>query len=182
MRFSSLLGLPFLLAACANASVIGVTAYDPSYCLGEPFTQTKDLSTVILGSPYTGVDGAAARRLTLDAMQDQGFGPTRFTLAPSPSPYRVVMLFGDGVQVRHERVCAIAPSTFPDPAVSTPAPGGRIVVTGVLCRGDLLLSAGVGTIPAGSPDNPAIRAGIGDLVRILFPAHNPTQDGGGDQS
>lgn len=178
------------LAGCADSAHLN-ERYSRVYYPGENTSAGPDLAVYVFGSPF----GEPANRFSgqvIDAMQGWDFAyPTRFVPpgATPPSAYRAVMVFD--AKPFGPAICA-SPLTRADAAARIPAalpvsaadagpdehtaPGARVPVTAVLCRGDTYMAWVDGSVPAGSgPESAPFRHGVGQVTASLFPSVNPDQ-------
>jgi hypothetical protein len=163
-----------LLAGCgADTSVLGPPYY-ASYEPGE-YTAQRVIPVVVRGDPFArpGEDVAFA---VAAAMQGNTYFPAQLwpaTVDPRES-YRVVVLFSPPANYDYGSMCS-AP-VLP----SGPQQKGRVPVSAALCRWDVLLAGVSGKLDAPAPDDPAFRAGMGQVARMLFPGYNNEVGNRGD--
>lgn len=166
-----------LLAGCAdlplvyNQSVANV--YNPTefgYGAGR-----RDLTTVIRGDPFDmGQERFADAVIEVLNRHEPRPQPTNFTTTPGESArpaYRVLLLFDAPAAVSRLEVCRGSS------AVPQVDPGDEVRVTAAFCRSGGALSsltAEIGQVEG--VDDPAFDRLIGQVVALLFPTTDPTED------
>jgi hypothetical protein len=157
------------LAGCAGPSVWGFHA-STQYSTGHVRFAAMDGPThaVIRANPFAG-DRDHGGVLATMQRRNMEF-PLEFSLtlkADATYGYKVVVLFATLVDPS-ANLCAAG-----EPA-SSAAPAGRIAVTAAFCARDFTLTqvSGSGPMPA-SPQDPAFRALMGDLLIALLPPFDP---------
>lgn len=175
--FALALGLLFLLAGCAERTLVYNQSISPAYRTTEfgYGAGRRDLTTEIRGDPFNmgqeNFDRALVEILNRHEPRPQ---PTHFTTTPGDSArpaYRALLLFDAPPAVSSLRVCR-GPSAVPQVD-----PGETVRVTAAFCRSGGALTSLTAEVdaPAGV-DDPAFDRLIGQVVALLFPLHNPDRD------
>jgi hypothetical protein len=164
-----------LLVGCADRPLIYNDqlshAYRPTeYGYG---AGRRDFTTVIQGNPFQLGEQQFQEQFVALLNRNQPFlQPTHFTTTPGPSArpiYRVVFLF-NRQSVLPNQMCRL-------PLDVPPADLGKTVrVTAVFCRWQGYLSTVTGEIQVDSIDDPRFESMIGQMILLLFPPVDPTED------
>jgi hypothetical protein len=167
------------LAGCAGQSTIynsmissGYRPYLYGYGAGR-----RDLTTIVLGNPF-GIDEQQMtdRLLAKFNARPTLLQPTHFTTTPGPSAraeFKAVMLFNRAI-VLPNAVCR-APDQVP---VAELGPTMRLTV--IFCHYAGYLSAVTGELENVTDiDDPRLETLIGQIVPLLFPPIDPTEDDNG---
>jgi hypothetical protein len=161
------------LAACADASYVGVPYYSGGYAIGEELAAGPDMPVVVRGNPFA-MPQPAFDAAVADAMTGWAFGlPLRFVPVPeSNAVYRVIMVFNPPAAVADHAYC-VRPLRI-DAVFGLPPEAARTPVFAIFCRGDAVLASSSGSLgTAGGPMSPPFREGVGQFTAALFPPANP---------
>ena len=176
VRVALLAASGWLLAACAGQSTIynnmlssAYRPYEYGYGAGR-----RDLTTIIVGNPFGIEQAELDSRLLAMANQSPTFlQPTHFTTTPGPSArpqYRAVFLFNR--QIVLPGLACRAPEQIPAAELGTTT---RLVA--VFCRYGGYLSTVTGELKGVTGiDDPDFQRMIGQMVPLLFPPIDPTQE------
>lgn len=176
--FRVILGL-LLLAGCAGQGFIYNNAISSSYRPTEfgYGAGRRDLTTVIVGNPFDLDQDTLDTKLVAKLNASRNLlQPTHFTTTPGPSArprYRAVFYF-DAQPVILDRLCR-------DPAKVPKADlGATLRLTAVFCRDQAFFSTVTGELDGLTDiDDPRFDNLIRQMVILLFPPIDPTEDGNG---
>lgn len=164
-----------LLAGCAGQTRIYNTEVAPAYSPTEYGygAGRRDLTTVIRGDPFQlGEEPFQAQFVELLNRHQPIMQPTHFTTTPGPSArpiYRAVFVF-DSAYVQPTALCQ-------QPLDVPPADTGPTVrVIAAFCRWGGYLTTATGEVDVASLDDPRFASLIGQMVLVLFPPVDPTED------
>jgi hypothetical protein len=133
----------------------------------------RDFTTVIQGDPFQlGEQQFQEQFVALLNRNQPILQPTNFTTTPGPSArpiYRAVFLFNTQ-GVLPNQLCAVPLDV---PAVDL---GKTVRVTAAFCRWQGYLSTVTGEVEAASIDDPRFESMIGQMIFLLFPPIDPTED------
>jgi hypothetical protein len=175
-RIALLAASGWLLAACAGQSTIynnmlssAYRPYEYGYGAGR-----RDLTTIIVGNPFDIDQAELNTRLVAMLNESPTFlQPTHFTTTPGPSArpqYRAVFLFNR--QIVLPGLACRAPEQIPAAEL-----GATTRLVAVFCRYGGYLSTVTGELRnVTGIDDPNFRRMIGQMVPLLFPPIDPTQD------
>jgi hypothetical protein len=178
MRVALLVAAGLLLAACAGQSLIYHNRISPAY---RPYDYgygagRRDLTTIIIGNPFDIAQAELETRLVAMLNESPTFlQPTNFTTTPGPSArpqYRAVLLFNRATALP-SRICR-GPDRVPVAEL-----GETLRLIAVFCRHGGFLSQVTGELKGVTGiDDPRFRGLIRQMVPLLFPPIDPTQDDG----
>jgi hypothetical protein len=166
------------LAGCAGQSTIYnsmiSSAYRP-YLYGYGAGR-RDLTTIVLGNPFD-LDQTQMEQRLLAKFNARPtlLQPTHFTTTPGPSArpeFKAVLLFNRAI-VLPNRVCR-APDQVPVADLGT-----TMRLTATFCRGGYLSTVTGELENVTDIDDPRLDQLIGQMVPLLFPPFDPTQDENG---
>ena len=176
MRIAVLVAAGWLLAACAGQSLIYNNMLSPAY---RPYVYgygagRRDLTTIIVGNPFDIDQAELETRLVAMLNESPTFlQPTNFTTTPGPSArpqYRAVLLFNRAT-VLPNRICG-SPDRVPVAEL-----GETMRLIAVFCRYGGFLSQVTGELEGVTGiDDPRFRRLIRQMVALLFPPIDPTED------
>ena len=176
MRIAVLAAAGLLLAACAGQSLIYNNMLSPAY---RPYDYgygagRRDLTTIIVGNPFDIDQAELETRLVAMLNESPTFlQPTNFTTTPGPSArpqYRAVLLFNRAT-VLPNRICR-GPDRVPVAEL-----GETMRLIAVFCRYGGFLSQVTGELEGVTGiDDPRFRRLIRQMVPLLFPPIDPTED------
>jgi hypothetical protein len=164
-----------LLAGCAGQTLVYNEQLSPAYRPTEfgYGAGRRDFTTVIGGDPFKlGEEPFQEQFIALLNRHQPILQPTNFTTTPGPSArpiYRAVFLFNTK-PVLPNQICR-APLEVP--AVDL---GKTVRVTAVFCRWQGYLSTVTGEVEAASIDDPKFSSLIGQMMWLLFPPVDPSED------
>jgi hypothetical protein len=165
----------FLLGGCTGQTLVYNDqlshAYRPTeYGYG---AGGRDFTTVIQGDPFQiGEQDFQAQFVELLNRHQPILQPTHFTTTPGPSArpiYRAVFLFNTK-EVLPNQICA-QPLDVPAADLEN-----RVRVIAAFCRWQGYLSTVTGEIEADSIDDPRFDSMIGQMIFLLFPPIDPSED------
>ncbi len=163
------------LAGCAGQTLIYNAQLSPAYRPTEfgYGAGRRDFTTVIGGDPFQLGEEAFQEQFTALLNQHQPvLQPTHFTTTPGPSArpiYRAVFLFNTR-PVLPNQICR---DPLGVPAVDL---GRTVRVTAVFCRWQGYLSTVTGEVEAASIEDPQFSRLIGQMMWLLFPPTDPSED------
>jgi hypothetical protein len=164
-----------LLGGCANQTRVYNEQLSPAYRPTEYGYGAggRDFTTVILGNPFQLGEQAFQEQFVALLNRTQPIlQPTHFTTTPGPSArpiYRVVFLF-NREDVLPNRMCA---QPLEVPAVDL---GKTVRVTAAFCRWQGYLSMVTGEVQADRIDDPKFESMISQMILLLFPPFDPSED------
>jgi hypothetical protein len=133
----------------------------------------RDLTTVIQGDPFQlGEQPFQEQFIALLNRNQPILQPTNFTTTPGPSArpiYRAVFLF-NAKSVLPNQMCR---QPLDVPAVDL---GKTVRVIAAFCRWQGYLSTVTGEIEVDSIDDPRFESMIGQMILLLFPPIDPSED------
>ena len=133
----------------------------------------RDFTTVIQGDPFQLGEGEfQAQFVDLLNRHQPILQPTHFTTTPGPSArpiYRVVFLFNTKY---------VLPNQMCRQPLDVPAaePGKTVRVMAAFCRWQGALSTVTGEVEVASIDDPRFESMIGQMIWLLFPPIDPSED------
>jgi hypothetical protein len=164
-----------LLAGCAGQTLVYNDQLSPSYRPTEYGygAGRRDFTTVVGGDPFQlGEEAFQEQFIALLNRHQPILQPTHFTATPGPSArpiYRAVFLFNTR-PVLPNQLCR-APLEVP-----TVDLGKTVRVTAAFCRWQGYLSTVTGEVEAESVDDPKFVSLIGQMMYLLFPPVDPSED------
>ena len=169
------LAVVLLLVGCAGRPLVYNEqlshAYRPTeYGYG---AGRRDFTTVIQGDPFQLGEGEfQAQFVDLLNRHQPILQPTHFTTTPGPSArpiYRVVFLFNTKY---------VLPNQMCRQPLDVPAaePGKTVRVMAAFCRWQGALSTVTGEVEVASVDDPRFESMIGQMIWLLFPPIDPSED------
>jgi hypothetical protein len=175
MRIAVLVTTGWLLAACAGQSLVYNNMLSPAY---RPYDYgygagRRDLTTIIVGNPFN-IDQAELETRLVAMLNESPtlLQPTNFTTTPGPSarpPYRAVFLFNRAT-ILPNRICR-SPDQVPVAEL-----GKTMRLIAVFCRGGFLSTVTGELEDVTGIDDPRFRRLIRQMVLLLFPPIDPTED------
>jgi hypothetical protein len=166
----------FALVACAGQSTIYNNMIGPAY---RPYLYgygagRRDLTTVIVGNPFDIDQGELDTKLVPMLNESPTFvQPTNFTTTPGPSArpeFKAVILFNRAV-VLPNQVCR-TPEQVPVADL-----GSTLRLSATFCQYGGYLSTVTGELEGVTDiDDPRLRTLIRQMVPLLFPPIDPTED------
>jgi hypothetical protein len=164
-----------LLVGCAGQTLVYNDQLSPAYRPTEYGygAGRRDFTTVIGGDPFQlGVEAFQEQFIALLNRHQPVLQPTHFTTTPGPSArpiYRAVFLFNTR-GVLPNQICR-------DPlGVPTVDLGKTVRVTAAFCRWQGYLSTVTGEVEVESIDDPRFSHLIGQMMWLLFPPIDPSED------
>jgi hypothetical protein len=163
-----------LLVGCAGQTLVYNDQLSPAYRPTEYGygAGRRDFTTVIGGDPFQLGEEAFQEQFIALLNRQPILQPTHFTTTPGPSArpiYRAVFLFNTK-GVLPNRICR-------DPlGVPTVDLGKTVRVTAVFCRWQGYLSTVTGEVEAQGIDDPKFASLIGQMMWLLFPPIDPSED------
>jgi len=164
-----------LLVGCAGETLIYNDQLSPAYRPTEfgYGAGRRDFTTVIGGDPFQlGEENFQEQFIALLNRHQPILQPTHFTTTPGPSArpiYRAVFLFN----TRHVLPNQICRDPLGVPTVDL---GKTVRVTAAFCRWQGYLSTVTGEVEAESIDDPKFSRLIGQMMWLLFPPVDPSED------
>jgi hypothetical protein len=164
-----------LLGGCASETLVYNEQLSPAYRPTEYGYGAggRDFTTVILGNPFQLGEQAFQEQFVALLNRTQPIlQPTHFTTTPGPSArpiYRVVFLF-NRKDVLPNAMCA---QPLDVPAVDL---GKTVRVTAAFCRWQGYLSTVTGEVQADRIDDPKFESMISQMILLLFPPFDPSED------
>jgi hypothetical protein len=165
----------FLLGGCAGQTLVYNEQLSPAYRPTEYGYGAggRDFTTVIVGDPFQLSEEQFQEQFTALLNRHQPIlQPTHFTTTPGPTArpiYRVVFLFNTQT-VLPNQMCR---APFEVPAVDL---GETVRVNAVFCRWQGYLSTVTGEVQADRIDDPKFESMIGQMILLLFPPIDPSED------
>lgn len=165
----------FLLVGCTGQTLVYNEQLSPAYRPSEYGygAGRRDFTTVIQGDPFQlGEETFQEQFVDLLNRHQPILQPTHFTTTPGPSArpiYRAVFLF-NSQHVLPNRLCR---EPLDVPAVDL---GKTVRVTAAFCRWQGYLSTVTGEVEAESIDDPKFARLIGQMMWLLFPPVDPSED------
>jgi hypothetical protein len=166
----------FALVACAGQSTIYNNMIGPAY---RPYLYgygagRRDLTTVIVGNPFDIDQGELDSKLVAMLNESPTFlQPTNFTTTPGPSArpeFKAVILFNRAV-ILPNQVCR-TPEQVPVADL-----GSTLRLSATFCHYGGYLSTVTGELQdVIGIDDPRLRTMIRQMVPLLFPPIDPTED------
>ena len=164
-----------LLVGCAGQPLVYNEQLSPAYRPTEYGygAGRRDFTTVIQGDPFQLGEGEfQAQFVDLLNRHQPILQPTHFTTTPGPSArpiYRVVFLFN----TRY-----VLPNQMCRQPLDVPAaePGKAVRVMAAFCRWQGALSTVTGEVEVASLDDPRFESMIGQMIWLLFPPIDPSED------
>jgi hypothetical protein len=166
----------FVLVACAGQSTIYNNMIGPAY---RPYLYgygagRRDLTTAIVGNPFDIDQGELDTKLVAMLNESPTFlQPTNFTTTPGPSArpeFKAVILFNRAV-VLPNQVCR-TPEQVPVADL-----GSTLRLSATFCQYGGYLSTVTGELEGVTDiDDPRLRTLIRQMVPLLFPPIDPTED------
>jgi hypothetical protein len=164
-----------LLVGCAHQTLVYNEQLSPAYRPTEYGygAGRRDFTTVIQGNPFElGEEEFQAQFVDLLNRNQPILQPTHFTTTPGPSArpaYRAVFAFNTRL-VLPNQMC-VQPLDLPPAEV-----GDTIRVSAAFCRWQGALTSVTGEVAVDSIDDPRFESMIGQMMWLLFPPVDPSQD------
>jgi hypothetical protein len=170
------LAVVLLLVGCAGQTLVYNEQLSPAYRPTEYGygAGRRDFTTVIQGDPFQlGEEEFQAQFVDLLNRHQPILQPTHFTTTPGPSArpiYRAVFLFNTK---------AVLPNQMCRQPLDVPAVdlGKTVRVMAAFCRWQGSLSTVTGEVEVESIDDPRFESLIGQMILLLFPPVDPSEDG-----
>jgi hypothetical protein len=164
-----------LLGGCADQTLVYNEQLSPAYRPTEYGygAGRRDFTTVIQGDPFRlGEQEFQEQFVALLNRHQPILQPTHFTTTPGPSArpiYRAVFLFNSKA-VLPNQMCAVPLNV---PAVELDK---TVRLTAVFCRWQGYLSTVTGEVEVDSIDDPRFESMIAQMILLLFPPFDPSED------
>jgi hypothetical protein len=165
-----------LLVGCAGQTLVYNDQLSPAYRPTEYGygAGRRDFTTVVQGNPFQlGEQQFEEQFVALLNRHQPILQPTHFTTTPGPSArpiYRAVFLFNTK---------AVLPNQMCRQPLEVPAVdlGNTVRVMAAFCRWQGALSTVTGEVEVDSMDDPRFESLIGQMIWLLFPPIDPSEDG-----